>query len=549
MSLHPQAIGPVPEETARVARAVFRKGNLYVRIRDELGTIYDDPLFAALFPDVGQPALAPWRLALVCVFQFLEGLSDRQAAEAVRSRIDWKYILGLELTDPGFDFSVLTEFRARLIAHEAEQRLLDVLIEQFNARGWIKARGRQRTDSTHVLAAIRLLNRLECLGETMRAALNSGATVAPDWLREQAPAHWFERYSLRVEESRLPKGEAERKQYAEVIGADGSRLLSTIYSETAPVWLREVPAVQILRQTWVHQFYAEEGHLRLRGKEDLPPASLRQDSPYDPEAHYGNKRTTTWTGYKVHLTETCEEEQMHLITQVETTPAAVPDSEMTAPIHEALAEKKMLPSDHLLDAGYVDADLLVSSQVEHGVRLVGPVRDDIHWQAREGKGVDLASFTIDWEAKRAICPVGCSSVKWLPMLDRHGHETIHVDFSQKDCGPCPSRACCTKAKKEPRELTLRPQAEHIALQTARQWQKTDAFKEAYAKRAGIEGTISQATRAFELRQTRYIGLAKTHVQHLLMAIAINLVRFDSWHTGTPRAKTRTSRFSALAPAC
>ncbi len=153
MSLHPQAIGPVPEETARVARAVFRKGNLYLRIRDELGTIYDDPLFVGLFPNVGQPALAPWRLALVCVFQFLEGLSDRQAASAVRSRIDWKYILGLELTDSGFDFSVLTEFRTRLMTHEAEQHLLDGLIEQFNSRGWIKERGRQRTDSTHVLPA------------------------------------------------------------------------------------------------------------------------------------------------------------------------------------------------------------------------------------------------------------------------------------------------------------------------------------------------------------------------------------------------------------
>ena len=285
-------------------------------------------------------------------------------------------MLGLELTDPGFDFSLLTEFRSRLIAHEAEHHLLDTLIEQFQSRGWIKERGRQRTDSTHVLAAIRFLNRLECLGETMRAALNSVATVSPDWLREQAPAEWFDRYSLRVEESRLPKGEAERKQYAEVIGADGSLLLSASYSETAPVWLREVPAVQILRQTWVHQFYADERHLRLRSKEDLPPASLRQDSLYDPEAHYGNKRTTTWTGYKVHLTETCEENQVHLITHVETTAASVPDSEMTAPIHEALADKQILPGDHLVDAGYVDADLLLSSQLDHGVRLVGPVRAD-----------------------------------------------------------------------------------------------------------------------------------------------------------------------------
>ncbi len=351
MSLHPQAIGPVPEETARVARAAFRKGNLYVRIRDELGTMYEDQRFAALFSVTGQPAEAPWRLALISVFQFLEGLSDRQAAEAVRSRIDWKYMLGLELTDAGFDFSVLSEFRTRLIAHEADHEVFDILVEQFKSRGWLKERGRQRTDSTHVLAAIRLLNRLECLGETMRAALNSLATVAPDWVRAHLEPEWFDRYNRRVEEYRLPKGETERKQYAEVIGADGSSLLSGIYDETAPMWLREIPAAQCLRETWVHQYYAQEGRLRLRAKEDLPPASLRQDSPYDPEAHYGNKRTTTWTGYKVHLTETCEDEHIHVITHVETTSATVPDTEMTAPIHEALATKAILPGDHLVDAG------------------------------------------------------------------------------------------------------------------------------------------------------------------------------------------------------
>jgi len=201
-----------------------------------------------------------------------------------------------------------------LLAHEVGDRLLERLLEQFKARGWLKARGRQRTDSTHVLAAIRLLNRLECLGETLRAALNSVATVAPDWLGGWVPAEWFDRYSVRVEEYRLPKGEAERKSYAEQIGADGSLLLTHVYDETAPAWLREVPAVQVLRRTWVHQFLMEEGQVRLRSKDDLPPASLRQDSPYDPEAHYGNKRTTTWTGYKVHLTETCDEDQVHLIT-------------------------------------------------------------------------------------------------------------------------------------------------------------------------------------------------------------------------------------------
>jgi transposase len=222
------------------------------------------------------------------------------------------------------------------------------MIEQFKTCGWLKEQSRQRTDSTHVLAAIRLLNRLECLGETMRAALNSVAIVAPDWLREWVPTEWFDRYSHRVEEYRLPKGEAERKLYAEAIGTDGSLLLSRVYDEPVLAWLREIPAIGILRRTWVHQFFQEEGQIHLRSKDDLPPASLRQDSPYDPEAHFGNKRTTTWTGYKVHLTETCEENQVHVITHVETTIATVPDSEVTASLHEALAEKALLPDVHLV---------------------------------------------------------------------------------------------------------------------------------------------------------------------------------------------------------
>lgn len=211
MSVHTQPINPVPEETARVARLAFPKGNRYLTLRDEIGTIYTDQDFADLFSTYGQSAVPPWQLALICVMQFMEDLTDRQAVEAVRSRIDWKYALGLELSDPGFDFSVLCEFRARLIAGNAEAKLLDRLLDAFKERGWVKARGKQRTDSTHILAAIRTLNRLESIGETMRAALNSLATVAPDWLQAWVPPVWFERYGRAVEEYRLPKGMEARK--------------------------------------------------------------------------------------------------------------------------------------------------------------------------------------------------------------------------------------------------------------------------------------------------------------------------------------------------
>src|ERR1700704_4553774 len=158
-----------------------------MQMRDTLGPLYDDHQFVALFSSTGQPAEAPARLALVLVLQCAEGLSDRQAADAIRGRIDWKYALALELTDPGFDHTVLSEFRSRLVQGQAELRLLDTLLERCRELGLIRDRGRQRPDSTHVLAAVRVLNRLERVGETMRAALNSLAVVAPDWLRAVAP--------------------------------------------------------------------------------------------------------------------------------------------------------------------------------------------------------------------------------------------------------------------------------------------------------------------------------------------------------------------------
>jgi len=198
MCLHPNPIGEISSETARVARAAFPKGTVVMRLRDEFSTLYQDEDFRALYPSKGQPALAPWRLALITVFQFLEHLSDRQAADAVRGRIDWKYALGLDLTDPGFHFSVLTEFRARLVAGGAEHRLLDTMLERFKARGLVRARGKQRTDSTYVLAAVHDLHLLELVAETLRAALDDLAAIVPNWLRGVAQPVWFERYGRRV---------------------------------------------------------------------------------------------------------------------------------------------------------------------------------------------------------------------------------------------------------------------------------------------------------------------------------------------------------------
>src|SRR5262245_38145893 len=518
-----------------------------MQMRDFLGTIYDPTAFEALYPQRGKLAEAPWRLALITVMQFAADLSDRAAADAVRSRIDWKYALSLDLTDPGFHYSVLAKFRKRLVVGQAEQVLLDALLERFQEQGFLKAGGRARTDSTHVLAAVRACNRLECVGETLRAALNDLATVAPDWLRQQITADWFERYGKRFEESRLPQGEAKRYAYAEQIGRDGLQLLHALYHATAPRWLREIPIIEILRQTWVYQYYTDEqGHLRWRTAQNLPLAGMRMDSPYDPDAHYGNKRSITWTGYKVHVTETCDTDTLHVITHVETTEAAVTDVTMTAPIQRALCDKQLGPAEHIVDAGYVDAALLVQSPQEFHLQLIGPVPSNSSWQAKDEKAYDISQFHIDWAAQQVTCPRGKLSSSWTTRVDRWENPVVSVTFASKDCRHCDGRSRCTKAKTNPRPMTLKPEREHEALQALRQQQRTPAWKAQYDTRAGIEGTLSQGTRAFGLRHCRYVGLAKTRLQHLATAAAIHMPRLAAWLDGCPHAKTRTSRFAALA---
>jgi transposase len=547
MSMHPRSISGVPEATARVAQAAFPKGNAYLTLRDELETIYTDSQFAPLYSTRGQSAESPWRLAMVTVLQFAEGLSDRQAADAVRSRIDWKYLLGLELEDPGFDFSVLSEFRDRLIAGGMEQQLLDLLLERFRERGLLRARGKQRSDSTHVQAAIRNLNRLELVGETMRHALNSLAVSSPEWLKAHVPLEWYERYGPRFEQWRLPKTETERDKLALQIGQDGRQLLTWAYTPDAPETVQKDAAVDILRRVWVQQYYIQEEDIFWRQPDNVPPSELAIHSPHDPEARFSIKRQMEWLGYKAHLTETCDEDRPNLITNVETTVSTVQDEQVTNPIHQALAAKDLLPQEHLLDRGYVDTNNLINSQEQHGVEVIGPIKVDTTWQAQSGKGFDVSCFTIDWEQRKVICPRGQVSQVWTDnRRDNAGNPRIYVRFAKKDCLACPVRSDCTRSPEGPRTVSFKPKAEFEILQWARQREHTQAFKERYAKRAGIEGTISQGTRSFGLRRSRYIGQAKTHLQHILIAIAINLSRFVNWINQVPQAATRTSAFAALA---
>jgi transposase len=548
--LNPQRDYDIPEETQRVARAAFPKGNPYMRLRDEMGSVYEDQAFAPLFSSMGQPALVPWRLAWVTVMQFAEGLTDRQAADAVRGRIDWKYMLGLALEDAGFDYSVLSEFRRRLLEYESEYALLDLFLERAKAQGWLKAGGRQRTDSTHVLAAIHRLNRLELVGQTLQHALNEVARRESEWLKQRVPSEWWERYAKKLDDYRLPKGETARRELAEVIGRDGLHFLRMVKQIDAPADLAHLEAIRILEQVWREQYSydgPDDPSPRWRDKKTLPPAAERIASPHDPEARYSVKRDIEWQGYKSHLTETCEPDAPHLIVHVETTVATQQDIEAVEPIHHDLQQQALLPDEHLVDSGYVSGKKLVDSFTQYGVKLIGPTRPDVSWQAQHPDAYDITRFHIDWQAQHASCPQGKTSGYWKPQTGVRDNPVIEISFRHHDCGSCPARELCTRRKTGPRILTIMPRDHFEAVQTARAYQQTDDFQEQYHKRAGVEGTMGQAANAYDIRRARYIGLDKTRLQHIATAVAINLQRIWAWLTNTPVAKTKVSAFAALAP--
>ena len=547
MSLKPSVIEPVPDQTARVARAAFPKGNLYISIRDQLGTLFEDADFTSLYPRRGQPAFAPWRLALITIMQFLENLSDRQASDAVRSRIDWKYALSLELTDAGFDYSVLSNFRERLSAGEQPALLLDRVIDLLKEKNLLKVRGKQRTDSTHVLAAIRVMNRLELVTETMRAALNQLASVSPIWLSSMALPEWFTRYGARIEDTRLPRGEQAREEFARQVGEDGFHLLEMLLKQQPD--LLKLEAIETLQKIWQRHYTRNEtGEVGWRKNADLSRAATAIESPYDIEARYSNKRQLWWTGYKVHLTETCDTDLPRLITNVLTTTATEQDVACTASIHQSLKQNRRLPSRHFVDAGYVDAGLLVESSSRYAVELFGPTRLNPSWQTRTG-GYAQAQFQIDWSNQTAVCPEGKRSVYWYERQtkERYSRRLVTVRFKSKDCRDCCNRGKCVKSKSgAPRSLNLPPQPLYEALEATRNLLTTEDGKREYQNRAGIEGTLSQAVRRGSFRRSRYRGLQKTQLQEMATATGINLLRTINFLNDQPLAKTRVSRFAKLA---
>jgi IS5 family transposase len=574
MSVQPQP-WPQPAPEIAAAVAVMYKGKrerpLPVMVRDQLGEWLADEQFAGAYGKRGKPGWPPGRLALVTVFQMAEDLTDRQAAEAVRTRIDWKYSLGLDLADPGFDNSILSEFRARVAGGGLDQVVMDTLLERLAAGGLVKPGGKMRTDSTHVIAAVRDLNRLELAGEAVRACLESLAVAAPHVVAHLLGDSQGKRYAARTGTWRMPASATKKEELALAYGRDGCTLLKAVYAAAASdpdlAFLAGLHQVEVLRVVLVQNYLAiEDGRgrevikRREADAEGLPPGRSRITSPYDLDARWGVKRDIFWNGYKVHVTETCDTTSSdsdgrgagdgeavappHLITNVETTDATVPDNQMTAPVHARLAGRGLLPAEHYVDSGYPSAELLVSSLAGFGIALVTPMLADTSAQARAGAGFDRTAFAIDFDAQQATCPQGHASSSWNPVTQR-GTETIVITFAKGTCRPCPVRAQCTTSAAGRRQLTVHPREVHEAQLAARAAQDTRDFQARYALRAGVEGTIRQGVAVTGMRHARYRGLAKTRLEHANAATALNLIRLHAWWNGHPLDRTRTSRLARL----
>jgi len=574
---------PAPEIVSAV-RAVYRRREppLPVAVRDRLGELFPDAEFVVGFGRRGRPGWSPGRLALVTVLQMAENLTDRQAAEAVRDKISWKYALGLGLDDAGFDASVLSEFRSRVVEHGLEQRVLELLLDRLKAEGLVSAGGKARTDSTHVIAAVRELNRIELAGESVRACVEALAAAAPDWLPTVIDvSDWAHRYGARVDSWRLPAAKTKRATLAATYGTDAAILLRAVYHRHAPPWLREFPAVEVLRVMLVQNYVIatdtagrEVIRMREADTDGLPPARTRLISPYDPDARWSVKRRQgdrpgdelRWSGYKAHLTETCGAQtcdtqpcdgpgdggdeqggqRPNIIIGVATTDATVPDVAMTAPIHTALAERDLLPARHYVDSGYPSVALLVDIRRRWGTELVSPLLADKSRQAKAGAGYDRSRFAIDFDAQQARCPQGQTSTWWDP-ITIGGTPKISIKFAAQTCRGCPVRDQCTRtsSRRYGRQLTVPTRELHDAQLAARASQNTPDWQADYAVRAGIEGTISQAVAATGMRRARYRGLAKTHLEHVFSATALNLIRLHAYWHGHPLDRTRTSHLSQL----
>jgi transposase len=523
MTLRERDPAVMPADIRAIGEQVLGPADPYRVIGEHLAELVRDEQFAGLYESTGRVAVWPSVLALVTLFQFLEDLPDREAARAVAVRLDWKFALHLPLGYTGFDFSCLSYFRRRLLEHGQDRLVFDTLLARIRALGFVGKPGKQRTDSLGVIGAVRELSQVELVSEALRLALRALGEAAPAWVAASVPAAFRTLYLERRSDYRLTA--AERQAERRRVGQDGAWLLDRLGAEDGAV-LRTLPAIATLATIWAQRYERLDGLLRWRDR--TVDSTELIVTPHDPGVRIGQKRGHSWWGDKVHVTETIAEppapdqagsvapaDQVRFITDVTTSPAPSGDGQALAEIRAHLRERGLLPTEQVVDSGYVSGKHLAESEAA-GVDLVGPPLADT-----STNGFKLADFTIDRDAQQATCPAGQTSVKWAARRERDGSASIQIRFPAAVCAACPLRPRCTSST-DGRSLSLSEHYERLVARRAEA--QTSTFRDKLRTRAGIEATLSELVRAHGLRRHRYRGDAKRHAEHLLKAAACNLKR-------------------------
>ncbi len=516
MSIQKHLNRDIPDSTRQIGQMLFEPNNIYRQIGDRFDEIFpDEETFRPMYARGGRGAEPPLLMALVTVFQMMEKVPDRQATEWVVSRLDWKYALHLPLEYKGFHFTDLLAFRKRLLQHQQERILFDQLLGRLKELGLLKAGGKVRTDSTHVLALMERLSRMELVTESLRVATLAIQEAAPEWAAKHLPSAFLETYSKRQSQYGLSDTQIQAKWIQ--AGRDGIWLLSQI-DAASPAAVRNLSQVILLRKVLQQQF--PDGP-------DNPPGAKRQagggviESPHEPEARFAKKRDKNWQGYKLQVTETCDPNQPHLFIDLEAGEAQANDATQLPAIQQRLVEQQLTPTEQYVDQGYMSAQLLEESR-KQGIELMG-LPQDIKQSPKQFR---QDQFQIDEQAKQATCPAGHTNQSWSEVHQEGWPDPkVVIRFAGKLCQACPFVGQCTINSKG-RSLELHPFRRTLA--EHRQLAQEPAYRKKLSLRAGIEGAISELVRSYRLRYARYRSLAKMRLQAYFTAVAANLKRLGRW---------------------
>jgi transposase len=467
----------------------------------------------------GRPAVDPVMLAGVTLLQFMEKVADRGASEHVVYHLGWKYALDLELDYEGFHPTVLVYFRDRLEEKEAQRMIFDGVVKLLMELGLVKRKGKQRLDSTHIVGYVKAMSWLECAMETLRLGLED---LEAEVGRKKRPEFWERLWGLYVQSKldwRLSTTEHESR-YRQC-GQDMRELLEWIDRNDPK--LNEREAVKLLRRVFDEQFEVVEGKLQPTPRRR--PRSVQ--NPHDPDAHYADKGTKQWIGYKVHVAESVDPEQPikkkgepaeHFITEILTTEAAQDEmAGLTETLRREQEHHEITPQAMYTDAGYVTEHTLTQAE-QNGMELLGPTRPDPHKGAYNTEG-----FHVDIDKRQAVCPQGNLSTQCSRIKDNYMQtEYYRIEWGHQ-CDSCPVQKQCTRSKSGRRTLVVG--LRHDLVQRRREQMREAGFAKTMHPRNGVEGTHSELVRGHGLRRTKYRGLSRVSLSHYLMGAACNVKRY------------------------